>query len=243
MQEAKDGESSASWLTLLYRSITSPSPVRPNVSRSPYGASHVSHLMLGRQRCDGGKPACAQCARAQKGDACAYDDGRGKTRTQALREKIARLEEEIAKLRDPASAAALHAQSIFLHDPHAQSGGELNSRPATATSQTFDFESLSELGLGSERDYSGGVQRSNRPASGVFSYSLSPPIPQGRGHGRSPSGSTGGSDSPGSSPQGSPSPSTVGSISLSVGGPTASPYGSFIGEYRRFPLETVFCWC
>lgn len=183
------------------------------------------------QRCDGAKPACAQCTRAQKADGCAYDDGRGKTRTQALREKIARLEEEIAKLRDPDSAAALHAQSIFLHDPH-QSGGEPSSRPATAVSQTFDFESLSDFGLGGERDYSGGVQRPNRPTSGVFSYSLSPPIPQGHGHGRSPSGSsTKGSDSPGSSPLGSPSPSTVGSVSLSVGGPTASPYGSFIGEH------------
>ena len=140
---------------------------RKMVSVPFYSTRSTEGLTVSRvQRCDGAKPACAQCTRAQKADACAYDDGRGKTRTQALREKIARLEEEIAKLRDPDSAAALHAQSIFLHDPH-QSGGEPSSRPATAVSQSFDLDALSDFGLGGERDYSGGVQRSNRPASGM----------------------------------------------------------------------------
>lgn len=66
------------------------------------------------QRCDGAKPACAQCARARKGEACQYDDGKGKTRTQALREKILQLEEKIQQMQDPDYTSP----SITLHDPH-----------------------------------------------------------------------------------------------------------------------------
>ena len=65
------------------------------------------------QRCDGIKPACQQCVRAKKADCCEYDDGKGKTRTQLLRENIARLEARIRELEDPDSVSA-HPPSIQL---------------------------------------------------------------------------------------------------------------------------------
>lgn len=69
------------------------------------------------QRCDGTKPACAQCVRAKKGDACEYDDGKGKTRTQLMREHIARLEMRVKELENPEQSAP----SMTLFDPHALS--------------------------------------------------------------------------------------------------------------------------
>ncbi|KAH9859019.1 hypothetical protein C2E23DRAFT_30043 [Lenzites betulinus] len=68
-------------------------------------------------RCDGSKPACAQCVRAKKGDACEYDDGKGKTRTQIMREHIARLEMRVRELENPEQSAP----SMTLFDPHALS--------------------------------------------------------------------------------------------------------------------------
>lgn len=67
------------------------------------------------QRCDGAKPACQQCTKAKKPDACEYDDGKGKTRTQILRENITRLEQRIRELEDPEYTSA----SVTLFDPHA----------------------------------------------------------------------------------------------------------------------------
>ncbi|KAI8992943.1 hypothetical protein BD414DRAFT_290709 [Trametes punicea] len=70
-----------------------------------------------KMRCDGVKPACAQCVRAKKGDACEYDDGKGKTRTQIMREHIARLEARVRELENPEQSAP----SMTLFDPHALS--------------------------------------------------------------------------------------------------------------------------
>ena len=68
-------------------------------------------------RCDGAKPACQQCARAKKGDLCEYDDGKGKTRTQLLRENIARLEQRVRELEDP----SFISPAVVLYDPHSHS--------------------------------------------------------------------------------------------------------------------------
>ncbi|RPD58691.1 hypothetical protein L226DRAFT_457383 [Lentinus tigrinus ALCF2SS1-7] len=68
-----------------------------------------------KMRCDGTKPACAQCVRAKKADACEYDDGKGKTRTQLMREHIARLEMRVKELENPEQSAP----SMTLFDPHA----------------------------------------------------------------------------------------------------------------------------
>ncbi|KAJ7213038.1 hypothetical protein GGX14DRAFT_619987 [Mycena pura] len=70
------------------------------------------------QRCDGAKPACQQCTRAKKGETCEYDDGKGKTRTQILRETILRLEQKVRDLEDPDYVSP----AVTLYDPQALRG-------------------------------------------------------------------------------------------------------------------------
>ncbi|KAJ7502505.1 hypothetical protein B0H11DRAFT_640842 [Mycena galericulata] len=67
-----------------------------------------------KMRCDGSKPACQQCTRAKKGETCEYDDGKGKTRTQLLRETIVRLERRVRELEDPEYVSP----AVTLYDPH-----------------------------------------------------------------------------------------------------------------------------
>jgi len=68
-------------------------------------------------KCDGAKPACQQCVKAKKAEACEYDDGKGKTRTQLMREHIAKLEMRIREL----ESAEVSSPPVTLHDPHAAS--------------------------------------------------------------------------------------------------------------------------
>jgi hypothetical protein len=70
-----------------------------------------------KMRCDGIKPACQQCIRSKKGNVCEYDDGKGKTRTQLLREHIVRLEQRIRELEDPDYVSP----AVTLYDPHVHS--------------------------------------------------------------------------------------------------------------------------
>ncbi|KAH8107677.1 hypothetical protein BXZ70DRAFT_1003124 [Cristinia sonorae] len=70
-----------------------------------------------KMRCDGSKPACQQCVRAKKADGCEYDDGKGKTRTQIMREHIIRLEARVKELESP----DVTTPPITLFDPHAAS--------------------------------------------------------------------------------------------------------------------------
>ncbi|TFY71620.1 hypothetical protein EVG20_g1379 [Dentipellis fragilis] len=97
-----------------------------------------------QQRCDGTKPACQQCQRAKKGDLCEYDDGKGKTRTQLLRENIARLEARIKELEDPERTSS----SVTLFDPHAfglseesssSSAGSPTGLPFSASQSPYPF--------------------------------------------------------------------------------------------------------
>ncbi|XP_006461060.1 hypothetical protein AGABI2DRAFT_192596 [Agaricus bisporus var. bisporus H97] len=70
-----------------------------------------------KMKCDGVKPACQQCVRAKKPDACEYDDGKGKTRTQLMRETILRLERRVRELEDPEYVSP----AVTLYDPHGHS--------------------------------------------------------------------------------------------------------------------------
>lgn len=74
-------------------------------------------------RCDGMKPSCQQCTRAKKADGCEYDDGKGKTRTQILRETIVKLEHRIRELEDPEYVSP----SVTLFDPHFHSRSNSSS--------------------------------------------------------------------------------------------------------------------
>ncbi|RDB24708.1 hypothetical protein Hypma_007636 [Hypsizygus marmoreus] len=85
-----------------------------------------------KMRCDGTKPACQQCVRAKKGDACEYDDGKGKTRTQLLRENIARLEQRIRELEDPEYVSP----AVMLYDPHAHTRSESSSSSFDSPGET-----------------------------------------------------------------------------------------------------------
>ncbi|EKM54793.1 uncharacterized protein PHACADRAFT_258894 [Phanerochaete carnosa HHB-10118-sp] len=70
-----------------------------------------------KMKCDGAKPACQQCVKAKKAEACEYDDGKGKTRTQLMREHIARLESRIKDL----ESSDKTSPPVTLFDPHAVS--------------------------------------------------------------------------------------------------------------------------
>jgi hypothetical protein len=93
--------------------------------------------------------------RAHKPDGCQYDDGRGKTRTQALRERIQRLEEEIAQLRDPEYAAP----AIVLTDPHAMQQGQLHAQAQAQMAQSMG------MGMNNAMAYFGLTQESAASSS------------------------------------------------------------------------------
>jgi len=76
-----------------------------------------------KMRCDGTRPSCQQCTRAKKGDGCEYDDGKGKTRTQILRETIVKLEQRVKELEDPEYISP----SVTLFDPHFHSRSNSSS--------------------------------------------------------------------------------------------------------------------
>ncbi|KAG1844338.1 hypothetical protein DFJ58DRAFT_29242 [Suillus subalutaceus] len=88
-----------------------------------------------KMRCDGSKPACQQCVRAKQHDACQYDDGKGKTRTQLLREHIERLEQRIRELEDPEYTSP----SVTLHDPHRHGRSESSSSSLTGSPASTGF--------------------------------------------------------------------------------------------------------
>lgn len=61
-------------------------------------SDHLLTLPNLSQKCDGSKPVCQQCTKANRAADCEYDDGKSKTRTQLLQEKIQRLESRIHQL-------------------------------------------------------------------------------------------------------------------------------------------------
>ncbi|PIL24871.1 transcription factor [Ganoderma sinense ZZ0214-1] len=65
-----------------------------------------------KMRCDGQRPACNQCVRAERAEDCEYLDGPGPTQNQILEGEIARLETRIANI--TAGQAPL-----TLYDPYA----------------------------------------------------------------------------------------------------------------------------
>ncbi|KAF7315953.1 Fungal-trans domain-containing protein [Mycena indigotica] len=93
----------------------------------------ISHRKR-KMRCDGAKPACQQCARAKKGEACEYDDGKGKTRTQILRETIVRLEQRVRELEDPDYVSP----AVTLFDPHTFDPQALRSLSESPPSSSYD---------------------------------------------------------------------------------------------------------
>ncbi|KAF8627219.1 hypothetical protein AX15_004481 [Amanita polypyramis BW_CC] len=120
-----------------------------------------------KMRCDGIKPACQQCIRSKKGDACEYDDGKGKTRTQLLREHIIRLEQRIRELEDPDYVSP----AVTLYDPHAHSrSGSSSSSFGSPTSVYLSVSRspfLSESPTSPEASW-GGLQHIPSPSRSPF---------------------------------------------------------------------------
>jgi hypothetical protein len=95
------------------------------------------HICL--QRCDGQKPSCQQCTRAKKADGCEYDDGKGKTRTQILRETIAKLEHRVRELEDPEYVSS----AVTLSTPHFHSRSNSSSSSFGSPESSYLSASLS----------------------------------------------------------------------------------------------------
>ncbi|KAG8758681.1 hypothetical protein FRC14_007598 [Serendipita sp. 396] len=71
-------------------------------------------------KCSGEKPVCEQCVKQNRAADCEYDDGRNRTRTQLLQEKIHRLEARIHELESSAGASsrATIAESAYPQAPN-----------------------------------------------------------------------------------------------------------------------------
>lgn len=63
-----------------------------------YTASALARYLTFPQKCDAVRPACRKCVTAGRPDECVYDDGKQKTRTQLLQEKVKELEEKLMSL-------------------------------------------------------------------------------------------------------------------------------------------------
>ena len=96
------------------------------VSKLTQGSIPQSILTV-LQRCDGVRPMCAQCVRADEVE-CEYTDG-GPTASQLLEQNVAHLEARIRELEGRTS------ESITLHDPHA-AFSQSRSRPSDLAAVT-----------------------------------------------------------------------------------------------------------
>ncbi|KAH7107230.1 hypothetical protein BKA62DRAFT_649392 [Auriculariales sp. MPI-PUGE-AT-0066] len=61
-----------------------------------------------KMKCDAAKPACNQCTKANRPHDCEYDDGKSKSRTQVMQEKILRQEQRIRELETYSVAGSLN---------------------------------------------------------------------------------------------------------------------------------------
>jgi len=83
--------------------------------------------------------------RAKKPDGCEYDDGKGKTRTQIMRETIARLERRIRELEDPEYVSP----GVTLYDPHSHSRSGSSASSTGSPDSSFLSVSHSPFASGS----------------------------------------------------------------------------------------------
>lgn len=73
-------------------------------------------------KCSGSRPVCEQCSKANRAADCEFDDGKAKTRTQLLQEKISMLESRVRELEGnpstggPTSTSADQGHLMQLND-------------------------------------------------------------------------------------------------------------------------------
>jgi len=141
-------QASTNSILLLSFSSTHPSSTRKRkmvIKMQFSGFLPIYLLPVYIQRCDGVKPACQQCMRAKKADGCEYDDGKGKTRTQILRETIIKLEHRIRELEDPEYVST----SITLYDPNLHSRSNSSSSSLGSPESSYLSASHSPFPSGS----------------------------------------------------------------------------------------------
>ncbi|KIM28803.1 hypothetical protein M408DRAFT_329249 [Serendipita vermifera MAFF 305830] len=90
-----------------------------------------------KMKCDGQRPICGGCTRANRSADCEYDDGKTKTRTQLLQEKIQRLEFRLQQL----EGTAPDEGNATTNQAFMQSPGALVLQQRT---QAFDFNVASD---------------------------------------------------------------------------------------------------
>ncbi|KAJ3004732.1 hypothetical protein NUW54_g4674 [Trametes sanguinea] len=100
-------------------------------------ASSSNSLVTQRRkmRCDGQRPACNQCQKADRADDCEYMDGPGLTQNQMLENEVIELERRIHSI-------SSNSAPLILHDPYAiwnaaQRSAQNNSDPMRALVQQF----------------------------------------------------------------------------------------------------------
>lgn len=49
-------------------------------------------------KCDAGKPVCQQCIKGNRQGECEYDDGKTKSRTQMLQDKVNKLQDRVKEV-------------------------------------------------------------------------------------------------------------------------------------------------
>ncbi|KAF8528179.1 hypothetical protein BU17DRAFT_61477 [Hysterangium stoloniferum] len=104
------------------------------------------------QKCDAGKPACAQCVKANRAGDCDYDDGKSKSRTQLLQEKIVSLENRLRELESvPANPSAAPPPPHFSPSPAVSassfySGVGDGMIGASGSTSSFELTALSANG-------------------------------------------------------------------------------------------------
>lgn len=72
--------------------------VRAETSSTPRTTSAHSPTVRGVQKCDGARPVCSQCSKANRGAECQYYEKKRTSRTQLLQAKITKLEARLREL-------------------------------------------------------------------------------------------------------------------------------------------------
>jgi len=68
-------------------------------------------------RCDGVRPSCSQCVKADRAESCDFDDRHRKSRTQILQEKLLSLEQKLRNLED-VPIQPIHPLKLYQEAPY-----------------------------------------------------------------------------------------------------------------------------
>ncbi|KAI0784378.1 hypothetical protein C8Q75DRAFT_810155 [Abortiporus biennis] len=113
-------------------------PRKTPSGRVPRGSACID-CRRRKLRCDGVKPICGPCLRANRESECEYTDGPLISPTQALEQRVAMLSSRIHELEHPEEKT----EGILLHDPHAGGSGVAPESPSHSSSSSGSGSSRS----------------------------------------------------------------------------------------------------